>query len=305
MKVDCSHPRANHQHGTRNAYVLDRCRCEPCRAAAAEYERLRTRAIVYGRDGNLVDAEPVREHIRRLSALGMGWKRVAAAAGVAHGTMYPILYGKGGSDPSERRPPRKRVRRDIAERILAVQAELAPGSRVPSTGTVRRLQALVAVGWSISRLARRLDMLPTNLHTLVEDRDQVRRDTADRVAAMYDEIWDQQPPHDRGHDRAAFHRAIRHATARGWVPPAAWDDDAIDDPDATPADTTPDDDVELDQDQDLDEVAIWRRMQGDQVPLTRAETQEVVRRLLAAGMGKNEIERHTGISWYWLKQEAS
>lgn len=31
---DCQCKRANHQHGTRTAYVVDRCRCDPCREAA-------------------------------------------------------------------------------------------------------------------------------------------------------------------------------------------------------------------------------------------------------------------------------
>ena len=35
---DCQCKRANHQHGTRTAYVVDRCRCDPCREAARIYE---------------------------------------------------------------------------------------------------------------------------------------------------------------------------------------------------------------------------------------------------------------------------
>lgn len=30
---ECEHPGHPHRHGTRVAYVLDRCRCEPCTAA--------------------------------------------------------------------------------------------------------------------------------------------------------------------------------------------------------------------------------------------------------------------------------
>ena len=30
---DCEHPGHPHRHGTRVAYVIDRCRCEPCTAA--------------------------------------------------------------------------------------------------------------------------------------------------------------------------------------------------------------------------------------------------------------------------------
>jgi hypothetical protein len=49
----------------------------------------------------------------------------------------------------------------------------------------------------------------------------------------------------------------------------------------------------------LDEVAIYRRMHGDKsVRLTRSEQVEVVRRMLATGKPKNEIERHTGLNVY-------
>ena len=45
---DCQCPRANHQHGTRTAYVVDRCRCDPCREAARIYEAQRRRTHLYG-----------------------------------------------------------------------------------------------------------------------------------------------------------------------------------------------------------------------------------------------------------------
>lgn len=288
MKIDCAHPKTFHPHGTRNAYALDRCRCDECTGANRAYERQRKRDRLYGRPGGYVDADPVREHIARLSAAGMGWKRVAAAAEVATGTMYPILYGRGGSNPAEHRPPRKRVRRDIADRILAVRLELAPHAPVPSVGTVRRLQALVAVGWSLTRLAPRLGMLPSNLHSLVHTRDQVLQATADSVAALYDEFWDQPPPHAAHHDLIAYRRALRYAADRGWLPPLAWDDEAIDDPDARPAT------VDADNEPIVDHVVIQLALEGRRVKASKAEKLIIVDRWRKAGRTLVELERIQG-----------
>lgn len=229
---DCQHPRANHQHGTRNAYVLDKCRCRPCTDACAAYERSRSRAVAIERyhpeRSRLVDAEPVREHIRSLSAAGMGWKRVARAARVANGTMYVILYGNGATDPKERRPPRKRIRRDIAERILAVRLDLANGVKIDATGSRRRLQALVALGYSRASLCRLLGILPSNATELFDGRRrEVTVRTARAVAAVYDRLSMTPGPSAR---------ARRDAARLGYLVPAAWDDDEIDDPAAAPAD---------------------------------------------------------------------
>jgi hypothetical protein len=75
MSVDrtpkpCQHPRANHQHGTRLAYMLDRCRCLPCSAANSAYETRRVQLKAYGRGTptGLVDATPARTHVEKLQA---------------------------------------------------------------------------------------------------------------------------------------------------------------------------------------------------------------------------------------------
>ena len=87
----CLHKRADHQHGTRAAYVLDRCRCFPCSTANAQAETHRERQKAYGRYDKYVDAQPVRDHVRALMAQGMGWKRVAAAAGVSGSSMWKLM----------------------------------------------------------------------------------------------------------------------------------------------------------------------------------------------------------------------
>lgn len=236
MSVDrtpkpCHHKVANHVHGTRACYVLDRCRCLPCTKANADAENERERLKLYGRYDKYVEAEPVRQHVRSLMAQGMGWKRVAAAAGLSPSTVWKTVYG----DRTRFDGPTKRVTRKTAEAILAVQLDLAAGARVPSHGTRRRLQALVALGWSQHKLARRLGWNDGNFGVMLHHRGAVTVATADKVKSLYDELSMTPPVPANSYDAAGIQRAKNRATYLMWLPPLAWDDDDIDDPFATPA----------------------------------------------------------------------
>ncbi|MDN5726078.1 MAG: hypothetical protein L0G99_09145 [Propionibacteriales bacterium] len=194
-------------------------------------QRERTRLKLYGRYDAMVDADLARTHLRELMAGGMGWKRVARAAGLTGSTVYPILYGRGGTDP---RPPRKQVTRAVHEAIMAVQLDLAPGALVDAIGTQRRLQALMAIGWTGQRLADRLGLTVANFHTMVQANQVIKR-TADAVVVLYDELWDQTPTPTTGSEAGAIKRSQRRAKIAGWAPPIAWDDELIDDPVAQPS----------------------------------------------------------------------
>lgn len=227
-KRDCACPNTHHEHGTRNAYVVDKCRCRPCRDAASAYERRRAKDRAYGRDA-YVDAAPARAHIQRLQAQGMGWKRIARAAGLNESVVWKIIYG----DHSRNLAPSRRVTPKTSEKILAVTLDLAPGATIDGTGTRRRLQALVAIGWSISELARRLDALPSNFGATIHGRKQVTVATATKARDLYEQLWDTPAPPSGRHGSVPI-RARNYAKRMGWVPPLAWDDETIDDPAAAP-----------------------------------------------------------------------
>lgn len=221
----CRHKEASHVHGTYACYTLDGCRCEPCATARGEYDRRRTRQTAYGRWSPYVDAAPAAQHVAWLTYHDLGLKTIAARSGVPHGTLWKLVYGVPGRGPS------KRIRQSTAERLLALRPTpdaLAGGVTVDATGTRRRLQALVAIGWPQSRLGQRLGVDPSNMNALLT-RSRVTAATARAVAALYDELWDTPAPQSPGATRAR-----RHAAARGWPPPLAWDDDTIDDPEAVP-----------------------------------------------------------------------
>lgn len=207
-------------HGL-TGYKIRRCKCSVCRAANRAYVKQRARKIGYGTWNPLVSAEPARAHVKQLMTDGLGYKRIAALASVSVSTVSSLLYGKPG------RKPTGRLRPEVAAKLLQVRANLdnaAAARPVDATGTRRRLQALVAVGWPQTQLANRLGMTPTNFGRMLAVHDEVIARTARAVIALYDELWDQEPTTSKS-SRA---RALNYAAARNWLPPMAWDDDTID-----------------------------------------------------------------------------
>lgn len=246
--------------GTYTSYKHHGCRCEPCTEAQREYARNRNRMLAYGQWSPYVDADPVRAHVEELRAGGLGIRRVAALAGVNESILWKLVYG----DRQRGMKPSRRVRESTAENILAVRASLdvlSPAAKVDATGTRRRLQALVAVGWSQSKLAARLGMGRSNFGCLLE-RAQVMAATARAVRALYDELWATAPPEAEWRDRAAASRARNYAALRGWARPLAWDDDEIDNPEAEPAEAA---DVEKRRGRALpeDSELLWLMAQGE------------------------------------------
>lgn len=286
----CHHKQADHQHGTYACYVLDRCRCHPCKDANTAYESNRARQTAYGRS-NLVDAQPARDHVRALGAAGMGWKRVADVAGVSHGALWKLMYGKRGADGAPR--PSRRVTRAVSDRLLAVTLDLRDGAVVDQTSTTLRVRALVALGWSQSKIAQRLGIGRANF-TLARGDQQITLRTRRAVSDLYDELSMRLPPAASHRDKIAAARARGYAAQRGWQPPLALDDDALarlDDDDEAAADEVP---AEVTY---LDEAAIYRRTRGDRsVRLTPAEAAEVVRRWAHTGRSRAECARLTGLN---------
>ena len=236
----CTHKRAKHQHGTPACYVADRCRCLPCTAARSTYEVRRKRDLAYGRPGRTVDATPTREHLRALMAAGMGRRQITAVHGIASGSLTKILYGITRADGT-RRPPAARVLRRTAVRVLAIPMptidQLGGAAIVDSTGARRRVQALVALGWSVQRLADEHGMHRNALDRALRHQPIYARNAL-AIRAMFDEIGDQRPTEDTTAEKNSASRARNRAQAAGWVVPAMWDEEDLDDPYATPPTTS-------------------------------------------------------------------
>lgn len=183
-------------------------------------------AAVTRTKGPLVDAEPVRRHVRELMAGGAGYARIAKAAGVNVSTINHMLYDRGSQ------PRSQRLTCVNAQRILGVQSHQISTGLVDNTGSRRRLQALMAVGWPPMHLGGRLE-LHQHYVSEIQRTSKVFAKTAHALAVAYNELWNQQPEL-HGVTRQAANRFRNYARAKGWPPPAAWDDDVIDDPQAQP-----------------------------------------------------------------------
>jgi AraC-like DNA-binding protein len=161
-----------------------------------------------------IDATQTRAHIERL--LGAQWTqaKIARAAGVYHRSIGGILEGQ----PT--------VSKRIALAILSIPVGPPPGGDrdVNATGTIRRIRALIAIGYSGAYIAESIGMYPTALNKIARgELSRVRAVTATAVARKYRQLSRTPGPSVR---------ARNDARRNGWYGPAAWDD--IDDPDALP-----------------------------------------------------------------------
>jgi hypothetical protein len=275
---------AERKHGTKAKYVVDRCRCTPCKAGNRAYENRRKRLIAYGQWEPYIDAAPVRAHVEQLRAAGLGWKRIASLAGLGSSTVWKLIYG----DSRRGQAPVKRMRRETAEKLLAVHADLdliGGAAKVDATGTRRRVQALVAIGWSQSKLADQIGMTPSNFGQMLQ-RDKVMAHTARSVIDLYERLWNTAPPESDWRDKIAASRARHYAAERGWVPPLGWDEADLDDPAAGPAEAA--------EAVGVDEIAVELALSGNRVSLSRIEAAEVVRIGTERGMSARRLAELTG-----------
>lgn len=169
---------------------------------------------------------------------------------------------------------------------------------LPAHGTQLRLQALVALGHTFTRVGHELGTGVEAARLLaVRPRAFVRSTTAARVADLYDAWSMTLPPATTSRERRAATYARTVATKRGWLPPLALDDDRIDDPGYRPTKhPTP---AELQGlDRDYDHAVVERVLAGDPRPrkLTHREAGEVVRRLRARGHSDHDIEHTWGLN---------
>lgn len=173
----------------------------------------------------LVDADPVREHVRTCQAAGMSPAAIARSAGVSASTLSRIM-----------RLRIVRLQAPVADRILAVQ----PRRPVSAIGLTRRVRALAARGWSVTQIARAGGL---NLDTVKEYRRGTVLAPKPRAVAgiltAYAQLSMATPPERTRWERNAVAGVRTRAARAAWAVPLQWDDEEIDDPSAQPHDTEP------------------------------------------------------------------
>lgn len=294
-------------HGTVSRYTIGRCRCDECRTNWMAHKREYRRRLAYARWRGvsiaMVDAAPVRAHVRRLMAAGEAYRDIATRAGQPVTTVCQLLYGKNGQ-------PRRKVRPALAEALLRLEPSPdAPLGLIDATGTRRRAEALLALGWSYVQQAHLTPLHPVYYSRMLKQ-PTVTRQAAGYVSQVYEKLSGTPAPDAPGPNRA---RAL--AAKSGFPPPLAWDDATIDDPAARPeglpnaggrvsrldrATSTAVDDmavarvVESGRSKDP-ETDLWRR-------LNDAERRTVVARLVELRWHGYEIMRHLHLSNRTLKK---
>lgn len=204
-------------HGIKTSYTTHGCRCEPCTTAQTRYTKAWRYHQSQGRAPLMLDSQPVRDHVQALRDAGMAFSAITAAAGYAsRNSLISALS-------------RDKVQRVTYRRIMAVTLDSDPrGTRyVPLLGSQRRLQALMAIGHTSRSLSAHLGLRDhsTVLDITAGKLGSVRASTADSIRAMFDALWDKP---------GGSYRTAAIARRKGWAPPLAWEDDAIDNPDAVP-----------------------------------------------------------------------
>lgn len=204
------------EHGERRCYLRG-CRRPEC--LQAHYRYMSRYRLDRERGGTRrTPSGPAARHILALCEAGWTIGQIAVAAGCAERTVSNL-----------REQRYKTIKKDLADRILKSRPTLAtvPGTtKISAVGTVRRVQALMAIGHSLLSIADAMGMARTALsNTLCGRRPAVEVGTARSAQRIYKE-WAERP--------GSSVRSINRATERGWAPPAAWDDESIDDPTAAP-----------------------------------------------------------------------
>jgi hypothetical protein len=163
MKRDCACPRAQHRHGTPQAYNRCACRCGDC-------------------------TDAIRQHHRDA-------RRRAA-------------HNKWATTPNP--------------------------TWLDRTGTIRRIQALAAIGWSLSAQGKLLGLTPYGVTAILAatNRTRIRYDTAQQIRHLYNQLAGTPAPQHTRSQRISAQRAIAHARRQGWASPLAWND--IDNPNERP-----------------------------------------------------------------------
>lgn len=241
------------------------------KAWAVQYQRDRARGQT-----RYVDAEPTRSRLAELTAAHVPVRALGRACGLSDTGVKAILAGT-----------RTQVQQETATRVARIclrdiYSDQATG-HVPKIGAVRRVHALMAMGWSHHQLEAA--GVPNTARLLSGLGHLVTVERWREVCEVYDRLsmTPGPSPETRG-----------WARARGYAPPLAWDEDSIDDPTARP-------DGELSKGRGadvIDMVAVRRTLDGDPrgPDLTAREKTLAVGVLAARGTSDPQIADRLGVS---------
>jgi hypothetical protein len=188
------------------------------------------KAKLYNRfENKFVDCQPARQHVQNLLDQGWGFRTIAAVSGVRLGQIQHLINGRSPSEMRQRYPRPQQLTRMLksnADKLLAIRYDMAKspnGALVPSKSTQRRIQALVAAGYSMMWQAEQIGWSVQN-YVLLLKKENVQVGTAKLVNEMFEKNAYKRRVGDTKELRYSISRALNHAKRNGWVTAAAWDD---------------------------------------------------------------------------------
>lgn len=221
-------------------------------------------------------AGPVRRKLQRFLDSDVPVRALARSSGLSAPALHAILNGD-----------RTMVQRRTADRVsrltLTSVYEQQQSGYVPKIGAVRRVHALMAMGWTKDHIT---EAGATSLPRVLSGSGRlITLEKWREIKNVYDEL--SMVP---GPSPAAKARAYAH----GYAPPLAWDDDTIDDPRAQAQIAVS---VAAGAEA-IDLVAVDRAMAriGEAAALTPAERTEVVRGMAIRGASDREIGLHLDVA---------
>ena len=177
--------------------------------------------VAYRRDRDAgrrryVAAAPVQAKLRRLVNAQVPLRTLGRVTGLSPTTVRKILDGE---QVSVQRATAARVSRMCPQDVYLAQST----GHVPRIGAVRRVQALLAMGWphhalGAAGIANSAQIIGATGDLITVQRWRQVRDVYDRLS-----MTPGPSPETRG-----------WAAKLGYPPPLAWDEETIDDPSATP-----------------------------------------------------------------------
>lgn len=208
----------NRGHGSTAIAIGRRCPCPKCRPVISAYRKRVYRLQGYGQWQPYTDATPTREHLLYLHNEGVSYLQIAEQTGLSDNTIRRIAHQAVN-----------RVRPETANIILALTVDDMRRKVLPATGSARRLQALVAIGWPFTSIAPHIRVDPRGI-TRVIHQPYIFRTTAEAIVTVYKQLKNQRPE-DHGVSLIGAQKSRALANRRGWPDPLWWEDMGhIDDP---------------------------------------------------------------------------
>lgn len=189
------------------------CKCEPCLKIRRTRKKIQSVNRQLGRSSR-VDAATAAHRLRDLHR-HMGWEDIASSLGTSSSHVRKIAGGR-----------QTVILLATHNKIMRLVPQTATGGQyIDATGSVRRVHALIAQGHPLRKIAEAAGTHYSCIQTVVAGPARVRRFFAERIEEAYRTLSGTTGSSIRGRNRAA---------RNGWAPPAAWDDDTIDNPSSKP-----------------------------------------------------------------------